>query len=234
MTAAPTFSIIIPTCGRTTLRRTLAGLRAMQPGDEVLICGDGPQPVAERIVAEAGPFCRYLPCPRTADTGATQRNLGIESARGDYLLFIDDDDWYVPGALDIVRRGCAAHPGRAFLYRMYQPFQRGLILWTVRALRLGNISTQMFVCPRIPDRVARWNTRWGHDLDFVVDTLRLLDEPVIWRPEIIACIGHGNEEFAPETEVPTGVRKAVGLAISGVRIVVASWRRGRRGRRNVA
>lgn len=227
MTAAPTFSIIIPTCGRATLRRTLAGLRAMQPGDEVLICGDGPQPAAERIVEEAGPFCRYLECPRTADTGATQRNVGIESARGDYLLFIDDDDWYVPGALDIVRRGCAAHPGRAFLYRMYQPFQRGLILWTVRALRLGNIGTPMFVCPRIPDRVARWNTRWGHDLDFIVDTLGLLDRPVIWCPEIIACIGHGNEDFAPEAVVPTGVRKAVGLAISSVRIAVASWRRGR-------
>lgn len=227
MPAAPTLSIIIPTCGRATLRRTLARLDGLAPGDEVLVCADGPQPAAEQMVAELAPHVRYLQCPRTGDIGATPRNTGIAEARGDYLLFVDDDDWYLPGALATVRRGCAEQPGSAFLYRMYQPYQRGLILWTTRTLRLGNIGTPMFVCPRVPGRVAAWNSRWGHDLDFVVDTLRLLDRPVVWRPEIIACVGHGNDDLSATAAAPTGMRKALGLAVSSVRIAVASWRRRR-------
>lgn len=57
-----TISLVIATISRPTLARTLRSLRgqAWEPGDEVLLVGDGPQPVAAELFGQFGLSGRYV------------------------------------------------------------------------------------------------------------------------------------------------------------------------------
>lgn len=66
-------SYIIPSVGRETLKRTIESIKAEDPSHEILIC--------------------------TGDTAGINRNNGLVKATGDWIFFIDDDDYYTPGYL---------------------------------------------------------------------------------------------------------------------------------------
>lgn len=66
-------SYIIPTIGRKTLERTIESIRTEEPLAEILIC--------------------------TGDTAGINRNNGLNEATGDWIFFIDDDDYYSPNYL---------------------------------------------------------------------------------------------------------------------------------------
>lgn len=193
------FSIIVPTCGRRSLARTLESIRRQppEPGDEVLVIADGPEPVAEELFDRSGLPGRYVETAATRDWGGTQRNRGMDLATGDYLLFMDDDDVFAAGALATVRAALAAAPGLPHLFRMRYP--DGGVLWTDRVLRLGNVSTQMLAWPNRPD-LARWDQLHGHDYRFLVNNLGLWPPgSLVWREEVVALI---RPHEAPAGEGP--------------------------------
>jgi len=66
------------------------------PNKEVIVVDDGMRPV-ERLCA-AMPCVTYIRRPSPTSTG-TKLNIGIETARGDILQKLDDDDFYAPGFL---------------------------------------------------------------------------------------------------------------------------------------
>lgn len=179
-----TFSVVIPTCGRETLRRTLRSIAAQsKPPEEVIVVGDGEQPVARAIFEEERrPGWRYEEHGPTRLIGNAQREHGIALARGDYLSFMDDDDVYEPDAFSAIRAAVAEHPGRPLVFRMDQSF--GAVLWRTPALTYGNVGTPMFVVPRLPGLLAPWRT---NDFDFIAGTVALQGKPV-WREEVIARI----------------------------------------------
>ncbi len=97
---APLVSIICRSMGRPELKQALASAAAQThvPLEIVLVdaaalgaaayrqaCADHPL----RLVAPGVPLSR----PRAA-------NLGLEQARGDYLLFLDEDDWLAPDHIE--------------------------------------------------------------------------------------------------------------------------------------
>ncbi len=86
-------SIITPTIGRNSLRPMLQRvLVQLQDGDEVLVVGDGPQANAKKIVDEfKHALVRYWESEPIHNYGNPQRNTAVEEAKGDYLLFVDDD-----------------------------------------------------------------------------------------------------------------------------------------------
>jgi GT2 family glycosyltransferase len=107
----PGVSVIVPTIGRPgALARCLAALAAqdVEAPFEIVVVDDTPpgcdRPVVPRHAA------------RVVDSGgrgaAAARNAGARAARGDVLLFLDDD--LVPAA-DLVRRHLAHHDGGADL-----------------------------------------------------------------------------------------------------------------------
>ena len=105
-------TVIIPTYNRPDLlARQLACLAAQEGGclREVFVCDDGS---STDTAATMAPYADRIPGLRhfwQEDLGfraGQARNLGIEAARGDVLVFLDDDLLFPPG---FVARHVAAH-----------------------------------------------------------------------------------------------------------------------------
>lgn len=110
MSVKPTISVIIPTCNRPrTLWRAVKsalGQTCAAKGDrlEVLVVDDGEQDPAPVLASLTGPAGqaelagRELRLLRTGGRKgpAAARNLGIAHARGEYLAYLDDDDFLSP------------------------------------------------------------------------------------------------------------------------------------------
>ena len=99
---APRFSVVIATRGRpTTLRETLESVARCEPPAEETIVVDGDEArSAEPVAREAG--ARYAHC----SPGLTlQRNAGLDLARGDVVVFVDDDTELDPGLFAALARG---------------------------------------------------------------------------------------------------------------------------------
>ncbi|WP_054031288.1 glycosyltransferase [Desulfatitalea tepidiphila] len=117
----PLISIIIPTYNRSQiLIKCLEALSKQSlPADkfEVLVCDDGSTDGTEAIVkAHTALFTmRYL---RQQNRGpASARNLGIRKAKGQYLLFLNDDAILCPDALELHLKAHAAHAEKRIAVR---------------------------------------------------------------------------------------------------------------------
>lgn len=121
-------SAIVATCGRESLGATvMSSLWA----DEVIV----------------------VPEVLRGGWGADQRDRGTQSATGDWLCFMDDDDIFAPGAGGVIREAiegdapwhvfCMTHQGNR-VWREGEP-----------RLKYGNIGTPMIVVPNVP-QLPRW------------------------------------------------------------------------------
>jgi GT2 family glycosyltransferase len=85
------FSVVIPTLNRAELlRRTLASLAECDPGpDEVVVIDADPEHSAKSVTEEfPDANVRYI---SSRPSVTLQRNVGIDAAEGDVLVFLDDD-----------------------------------------------------------------------------------------------------------------------------------------------
>ena len=151
-----TFSIILGTAGRNTLTRTLKSITPqLEPGDELMIIRDD-----------------------SGDAGDTPRNQSMSRAAGTHLLFMDDDDVYVPGALAKMRSFADQNPGKIGIFRI--EYTVGPKRWKVPELKNRNVSTQTFLVPNVPGKLGVWEHRGTvhGDFIFIEETARLQGEPV--------------------------------------------------------
>jgi acetyltransferase-like isoleucine patch superfamily enzyme/glycosyltransferase involved in cell wall biosynthesis len=195
-----TVALITPTIGRDTLRRTLEKtLALLGPQDEWWIVGDGPQVTVRRLIKETNDARIHYLEHRDSRShfGNSQRNLAMRMARGDYFVFVDDDDYLLPGALDAVRReGITRQP---LMFKMdFRPM--GCILWQHPTLMMGNVGGAMFVVPNIPGQFAEWphvDEANISDFHFITRTLALWPPDALrWCEDVIYCSpqeGKGRE-----------------------------------------
>lgn len=175
--------VITPTFGRETLRRLLVSDKLAE-GDEWLVIGDGPQPHAEAVCDELRilPYLRYVEGPLTNDRRNSQRDLGMRLALADYLIFADDDDVFVPGAIKTIRRQLTGNP---FMFRIWH---NGGVIWQNREIVPGNVGRSMFVVPNNPRRLARWadDPTYAGDVSFIQNTMKFYQlKDLVWAGEII-------------------------------------------------
>src|SRR5262249_55851369 len=165
------------------------------------LVGDGEQPAARSLFEQFGLPGLYLEVPGPSrDWGHTPRNLAMPLAQGAWLLFLDDDDAYVPGALALLRSALAENPARPHLFRMHL-VPDDVTLWQRREVVEGNVSTQMIVVPAGGPR-GRWGKRYAGDFDFIRSTLALWPEgSLVWREEVIAHIWPTRAAGSPDAPV---------------------------------
>jgi hypothetical protein len=185
----PRLSIVVATTGRETLTRTLASIRSQRllEGDEVLLVHDG-EAGARTVIAWnqsqlPGQLFALVNGPHS-DWGAAARTTGQSRVRGTHILWQDDDDYYLPGAFDVIRREIVATPEAILLFRIAYP--NGALLWRFPGFQLKNVSTQMYVIPS-STRLGCWGTRYQGDFDFILTTvasnpgkqIRFVDKPTV-------------------------------------------------------
>lgn len=195
----PKFSIIIPTIMRPTLVATLASIRHAGggPGDEVLVIVDaahqngyapaGFNDAVAGLVA-TGTSVRILqPDDARGGWGGPARNHGVSAARGSHLLFIDDDDVYRPGAIEMIRSLVAPAPESMHVWRMVA--RGGAVVWRVPRLMQGNIGTPMFAVPR--GVAGYWTERYEGDFDFAWSSFRNMNDTgcMVWHEQVLVDCG---------------------------------------------
>jgi glycosyltransferase involved in cell wall biosynthesis len=164
-----TISVIVASNGRPTLPRTIESARSqMREGDEILVS-----------VNKDSPW------------GHAARNQLMLAARCDVLAFCDDDDHYLPGALDAIRT-VGTRPDALHLYCMrYFDAESGSILGRERIFECGHVSTQMVVVMRrkiVKDQLlARFGTRYEGDWDFIREAREHVND-VVWHGEVIVLV----------------------------------------------
>ena len=181
-------TIVIPTISRPTLARALRSVQKqeMLPGDEVILVGDGPQPVARALWEQFHLPGKYLEVKGpNADWGHTPRNL-VQVHEG-YIIALDDDDELSDGALKIIRQALEENPDRPHMFRMDGAPEIGTC-WKVREVRQGNVGTPMFVLPAKGPK-GKYAPVYGGDAVFMQETLAQWPEgSLVWREEIICHV----------------------------------------------
>lgn len=97
----PKVSVIISTFKRTEyLKKTLESIEAQTYRDfEVIVVDDGTPGDANSLLCEQFEKVKYL---KIANSGGPSRprNVGIQTAKGEYIAFVDDDDLWLPHKLE--------------------------------------------------------------------------------------------------------------------------------------
>ena len=95
----PTVSVIIPSLNAAPYIRAAIDsvLAQTHPVLEIIVADGGSKDGTQEIVAGYGEPVRLLDQRKSGRKGiAAGRNLGIEAAWGDWLAFLDADDWWDP------------------------------------------------------------------------------------------------------------------------------------------
>jgi GT2 family glycosyltransferase len=107
---SPALSVVIPTCGRPDcLRRALEGLRQQHLPEtdfEVLVVDDGGDPPADPTAVSHADRLKLKVIRKPNGGLASARNAGARAARGELLVFMDDD---IEPCADFLRAHLAAH-----------------------------------------------------------------------------------------------------------------------------
>ncbi len=190
----PTFSIIIPTIGRPALRQALESIMdQVGDHDEVILVGADTEFVRDEAALVGA---RVIPYPPAGDYGYTERWIGITQAVCSHLVFLDDDDVYLPGAFDAMRAEIAQEPDRPILFKMIAPW--GEELWRDKGVLIeGDFGGAQFVCPNRPGKLGRYSTRYEADYDFIISTIAYYPEGVRWSDTLTyrCAPGLGHDEL---------------------------------------
>lgn len=112
ITNGPKISVVVRTCGRPqVLRGALHSIRRQTyPNYEVVVVEDGPDTARQMVTQE---FCdlplRYHATGQNIGRGKAG-NLGLSIATGQYLNFLDDDDYFYPDHLELMAAAAQKHP----------------------------------------------------------------------------------------------------------------------------
>ncbi len=191
-------SVIMPTMGRATLERAVKSVvHQLEFDDELLVICDGHN-LQDEVTGRIGTdvICHdvrvYATLEKTGHSGAEQRDKGITLAIGTNIMFLDDDDIYVRGALATVRRALSSSQGLPHIFRM-QYGSTGKVLWEdaplTPRLRGCNVGTPMLVIPNVKG-LPKWNPLSAtHDFEFASHIVtNMFAGHVEWHQEVLSII----------------------------------------------
>jgi len=116
----PRFSVIIPAYNAAaTLARAIDSVRAQSwPAHEIIVVDDGCTDATAEVARQYGDAVRLI---RQANSGVSvARNAGASAATGNWLAFLDADDWYAPDRIKLHAEWIADDPALDFLTGDYE------------------------------------------------------------------------------------------------------------------
>lgn len=110
------FSVVIPAYNRegTVARAIQSALDQTFPPFEVLVVDDGSKDGTAQVIASFGPPVQLVSRPNGGAPAA--RNSGIQRAKGDWIAFLDSDDYWLPQHLERMAAAIQATQGQADFY----------------------------------------------------------------------------------------------------------------------
>ncbi|MFC1590930.1 glycosyltransferase family 2 protein [Thermodesulfobacteriota bacterium] len=126
------FSVVIPTFNRAeSLRRALGSLVDQTDACfEVIVCDDGSTDSTPDVVDsfKSSLTIQYL---REENWGgpARPRNNGIRVAAGEWICFLDSDDWWYPQKIATVKKYIDSHAADVFYHRLDIYTETGHRFW---------------------------------------------------------------------------------------------------------
>lgn len=113
------FSIIITSYNqREFIKDSLdSALSLRSPASEIIVVDDGSKDGSQEILRQYGDAIRLV-CLETNQGAGAARNCGAALATGEYLVFLDGDDVFLPWALEVYRKVVQAKNPKLILSRM--------------------------------------------------------------------------------------------------------------------
>lgn len=93
-------SVVIPTynSARFVTKALDSVLAQTWPLEDIILIDDGSEDETKEVVEPYRDKIRYI--PRENGGQASARNLGVEESRGDWVAFLDADDWWAPEKIE--------------------------------------------------------------------------------------------------------------------------------------
>ncbi len=116
----PRFSVIIPAFNAAaTLARAIESVRAQSwPAHEIIVVDDGSTDSTAEVAHQYGDTVRLI---QQSNSGVSvARNAGAAAATGDWLAFLDADDWYEPDRIKLHAEWIVEDPALDFLTGDYE------------------------------------------------------------------------------------------------------------------
>lgn len=142
----PVLSILVPTYRRADkLRRALDSVAgAVSASHEVIVVDDCPEGSGNSVARQYG--ARYVHKAGVDRGQSFSRNMGLEIALGQWVAFLDDDDFFLPGGLDRLLQS-AIGGSAAVVFGDYQAFNNS----ARTEVSLAQVSWDvLLVCNQIP------------------------------------------------------------------------------------
>jgi glycosyltransferase involved in cell wall biosynthesis len=200
-------STIIPTIGRPTLKRAVESILNQDlhgANHEVIVVNDSGRPLPEEGWQKSN---QVQVIHTNLRNRSVARNAGAAIATGQFLHFLDDDDWMMPGALknlyDVATMSQAAWSYGAFrlissagkLIAEIYPREEGncflqMLFWEWLPLQASLISAEAFFTvggfAHLPSLLGGFE-----DIDISREISRYYD--MAYTPKVVACIRFGEK-----------------------------------------
>lgn len=110
----PKVSVIIPSYNRyIALKRAIESVN--HPSCEIIVVDDGSTPPVKAYLEEAG-ISNVILIRKVNGGAASARNLGLEHARGQYIAYLDSDDFFSSDKLIVITELMDANPDIDFAF----------------------------------------------------------------------------------------------------------------------
>ena len=117
MTRAPLVSVVIPCFNHGHyLREALESVGTPAAPTEIVVVDDGSTDSTQDVLAAFRPEVSFRAFRQPNGGLAAARNRGLRESSGEIIIFLDADDRFAPGAVDIGVQSLIENPACAFVY----------------------------------------------------------------------------------------------------------------------